>query len=748
MTDVTGSDTVGDDRFYIFDRSTAKFVSTDKASEEQLRLYGQSVYTSAGSGRARVMTVFDPRGEPTSYSVSQTSRQGQLVPAGRAAGREGLAAQRKRERDRVRQSVDYQRNELIATERRRKIESLQVDLLNEANWENMTTYTKELLASDFSLLDDESVGFAEFGRSEFKSKVMDYVFFGTPSSPGLFMDGVSDEYVYIPELDRFKNATFASEEERLNSQIYTADEVTRQLGEFDPIADEFGLPVVRSGIRAVSRVVGAIKTAYDSMFYPLEFRDIEGFPRNAFSELIKVDANNKTTVINVANPEILIPWITNNYELLTPSQQRKMDQLVGDARENFESTVPPSGPRRYRPMPSNPWEAIETPEARAERIALGQRQEAQDAVPPRRQELERERQAAGVEIRNVARTRAREIEQALLMNTLAANIQDSVTRDQQSYEFFSTPLGFQSTELVESRRTYQDTDRYKEIRDELTSSPVSLERKQELDQELFELQQETPDETFLQFRPGFGAYTTNDQILLTQARLLTEGSSSTNLLSRSQREEMSRRGAEMQSSARRDLSRSQEQPLDAGEANLLLRRISANPVKMAQLKQRLLAVGGSDENYVDDTSMDTQTISLWQQTVAMANNAGQDPEKWLADLQSNPAAKQRMNNRNNSGPAAFTVRLPSQDDVAEVVQDVARRRLGQQLAPEQAKQLAAAYVSMAESSFRSQQGATTVTDPMDAQTFAQQQIGQQFGSDEMVYQTGLQLDTLIEMIGG
>lgn len=753
MTDITG---ITNDDTFIWDSDLSKFVPVSSASTEQIRLYGTELYTLAGSGRVARMQPINPTGAEVVYSISESNRRGERVTAGRAAGRAGAAVRRQQqraERERLGRSVAIaqdtaavRRSEFDAdmAERRQKIEALQVDFQNETLWQEMNAYTKQLLYSDPSLLED-----IELRGGLDTATVMDYVFFGTPRSPGLFMEGVSNEYVWIPELRRFKNAMFASEEERMNSKVYTRDDVdnAERLGQFEPLGETLEREILEPA-RAVGR---AIERALPGWFgSPDEFENFPNFPDNVFRDQRRINRSGVTEVVKVANPDVLGPWITSNYETLTPKQQRKIDDLVETSQatyaEDVAATMSPEERRMARNRGYNPWDAIDnrrqeiqtqqqlTPEARQQQTEEQRLRQMYEVSP--------ERRAVGVE---EEQQRANVMRRSALLQNIEQTVRSTIASRYLDYEFTSVPLGFSPDEFVQTTTSLLDDPRYKQLSEDILRVAQEGGDVSELIREQTNLSRTFRPETFYVFRqtPGTVPFTDRDLGLLETARELSDVSG----LSQNQQLRNAQRARSVQRSAARGVK-----PLSEGEAYSRLRNISRDPVAMSQLKQRLLLIPGANEsNYATDTSMDGHTVALWEQAVAMANNEGVDPEFYLAQLSLDPIAQERARSaaRNYSGGGAtFTIRLPSTDDVATIVQDVAYRRIGQRLDSAQAQQVAQAYVQMAESQYRSQQGATTVTEPMSAETFAQQQISQQYGPDEMVYQTGLQLDTLIEMIGG
>jgi len=750
MTDLMDSANPGGGPFFIWDRELAKFVRTDQASEDQIRLYGGSQYTSFGSGRSRVMTPIDPRGAATSYAVTESTRRGELVPAGRAAGRAGLPERR---------GAEAAERQATLEERRRKIEKLEVDVNAESLWQTMDLYTKQLLYSDPSLLEGVPL------RGVDIATVMDYVFFGTPRSPGLFMDGVSNEYVFVRVggVGRFKNAMFASEEERMNSKIYTREDVERagQIPTFEPLGETFEreFPFIvkpaqaaAKGVAEAAKAAGRVAERALPGWFGSEgaFDDIEGFPDGAFTVTRRVTPQMGVEQVKIANADVLGPWIRSNYELLSPAQKRKIEDLVEDARasydEDISSTLSPEEQRVVRGRGLNPWDAIDnrTREMRAD-AAVPEAERLQRAAVSE-QEGRRFAGRYGAEMVQAEET-AEVVAKRQFMNSLASNVEQRIQNRYANYTFVSQPLGFAADELVTVSSVSPLNERLGEI-NQLVRGGMTPDQ-QAVAAALGA--QDAPD--LLAFRTGANGvpmvtYTPREQQEIAQGQAFTRSRGRGQLLTDSEREEAEGRGRALQASATRSFMTEGKKPLTQGQARLLLRDISRNPSKMAKIKQQLVAVGADPDNYISDTSMDATTINAWESAVAQANNAGMDPEVYLAQLQLDPTARNKASSRGPGPGPAFTIRLPSSDDVATIVQDVSQRRIGQRLDSEQAKQIAEAYVSMAESQYRSQQGASTVTDPMSAETFAQQQISSQFGSDEMVYQTGLQLDTLISMIGG
>lgn len=760
MTDMTGA---GGSQFFIWDRDRAEFVATDVASEEQMRRFGQSLYMSAGSGRGRVMTVFDPTGTPTSYAVSESTRRGELVPAGRAAGRAGVAetrqARRAAEGAAATRLVEGRAVARQREERQRELnrDYIDFDYQNDTGWLRISDDAKRMLLGDPTLLENQELSI----RPEV---IMDYVKYGNPNSPGLLMEGLSLYYINVdtPFGRRWINVEHATPEElaaaprqvplEVVNEEYRGSQTYEPLGEYntswevltnlggDEASRRRWQSVVDFFTRAPSGDAGQVRPKNP-------FSNIADFPPDSFSTVTEITTVNGIPGIAqqrvVANPNVLIPWIANNYEGLTPGEKTQIDNLVVFARNNFvEDRVATLSPEEQRMAMrrggvTNPWSRIVTVEAAAEGSTAEAAGNAAGIVttapptPPRQQgtpslrDVVAGRRFAGrYGPQSVERSRRRALYDEMTYN---------IINPMQQYEFRAVPLGFEAEEFDVNRGLRQTIENVQTQIGSATDATVQRGLIDARNQLLA-----SGDETNIYtFREGTLPLTVAQRQYLTLADQYRNASDEEAVAGAA-------RGLSMMRSSNPNVLES-VRPLTPGEAQGLLRR--TGPIQRARIKAQMALLGVADPNkYTTDTSLDKETRDKWEEIVTQANSEGKNPFDYLS--QAVVANRNIVGRGTGSTRAVRELTLPAVDDVVAVVQDVARNRIGRRLDAQTASQVADAYLGVVESNFRAQAGATTFNEAMSAQTFGEQQITQQAGGEEMMYQTGLQLQELVKMIGG
>lgn len=767
MTDITGSD----ERFFIWDREQAKFVATSEASAEQMRRYGESLYTSAGSGRGRVMTVFDPQGRPTSYAVAESTRRGELVPAGRAAGRAGLGE--RREQERVARGVEGE----VATrvvegrqvarqreERQRELnrDYIDFDFQNETGWLRISEDAKRMLLGDPTLLENQDLSIRP-------DVIMDYVKYGNPASPGLLMEGLSLYYINVetPFGRRWINVEHATPEELAAAPRQVPLEVVNDeyrkteyqgLGEYntswDRLTDLGGDEAARRRWESVVDFFTRPTRSTDGAPQSKNpFSDMPNFPQNAFSTRTEIATVNGVPGVSqqtvVANPSVLLPWIVNNYETLSASQKRQIDNLVVYARNNFvEDQVATLSPEEQRIAmrrggATNPWTRIVTAQAASEGATLGTGGNAAGIVTTeqRTQQVEQSAAMTTGDRRFAARYSADEEFVASERRGRATSrrrmfFEEAMNRliyPASQYEFSAVPLGFAQEEFVTKSTKLQAIGNLEQMIRGTDNEDLKTVFQKEKD-DLFALDDET--KTY-QFVEGTAPLTMAQRQYLGLARRYSDANTDEEIAGAA-------RGLSAAAYTRAYGLRSVK-PLTAGEAQKMLRDFG--PVTRSKIKMQMAAMGLADPSkYTTDTSLDKETRDKWEELVLQANSDGVEPLVYLSNAV--VANADIVGKGTGSTRTVRELRLPSVDDVVAVVQDVARNRIGRRLDTETASQVANAYLGVVESNFRTQSGASTFRDPMSAESFGEQQITQQAGGEEMMYQTGLQLQELVKMIGG
>lgn len=706
-------DAEGEGRLFIFDTDEGKFVGTDVATAAQMKRFGQSQYFSVGSGANRVMTTFNPRGEPTSYAVSETTRRGELVPAPRSAGRADSVALRN---DRA--ELEASR----AARLERNAQLLNIDYNNQTDWLQMTDVARRLIVSDPTILEGQTV-------TVDLEAVLDYAMYGTPRSPGLFMGGTSNYFIFDEAANRYLNTTFASDQQMADYGSTMYYRTSR--GQMLTIEENKPGPKVDTEVEDEPRRVQSVM-------------DIEGFPMDAM-------------IGDIADVSIVGPWLEQNAKDLSSDEFRVVNQFLRD-QANIDVY------RQREPGEETPW----APAIRAVRGAETETKERRlrEERERRRQETaEREgialmtsEQQAQAQMESDEGRRAYQREQQRLERfaVLAERLKPQARW--MEFQYTAVPLGFSEQEFQRSSDEDRAFARWNEAKQDLENAklnnseaiPALMAEVETLYTDYVAAAQQGPTVTF---RDGaLVPYSARDRL---DAELAAEyeqralGRSSeqvnaafTNRVRNMQINELRNEGKDFQP---KDL-------LSHGQAMSLLRSVALDsPDRILKLKSELAFVGFADDrNYTSDTSMDGETISGFIDLVAEANNVGMKPMDYLTMKINDPSVIARSNERakNRNSGSGFTIRVPAVDDVASVFQDVARKRIGMQLDQDQVSQMAQSYVQQYESQLRSQMGRDVVSEPVSADTFAEQQINQQFGMDENIYQTGLQLDVLIDMIGG
>jgi hypothetical protein len=698
-------DAEGEGRLFIFDRDEGKFVGTDVASQDQMRRFGDSLYYSVGSGSNRVMTTFNPRGEPTSYAVAESSRRGELVPAPRSEGR----------------AISQELNQSRAARLERNRQLLNIDYNNQTDWLMMTESVRRLVVSDPTVLEGQAVNI------DFEA-VLDYAMYGTPRSPGVFMGGVSNSFIFDESLGRYVNITFASDEQMRQYSDTMYYRTSR--GQMVTVQDNKPGPQVDTEMPEEPRPVRSVT-------------DIEGFPVEAM-------------IGDAADVSIVGPWLEQNAKNFSTEELNIVDRFLRD-QANIDVY------RVREPGVETPWAgAIRA--VRQTREDAREQKQREDRERRRQETIEREgivlmtpeqEMQAQMESDEGRRLARREEQRRQMFADIAAKLKPESRWMEMQYN--AVPLGFSEQEFARADAAAAAQLRFNQatqaLEDAKTSNPDAVPQlKAVVDLLETEFMAARQQDAGFTFREGvFIPYSARDRLDASLAqeyeqRALGRTAENVNAV-------FSQRVRNLAINEQRLQPGTDFRPQDLlteGQAMSMLRSIASTPSEMIKLKTQLAFVYGREEQYTSDTAVDSGTVNNFIELVTESNNAGMKPLEYLKMALNDPSVVERSNERarKRGGGGGFTIRVPAVDDVATVFQDVARRRVGMQLDQEQVKQMAQTYVQQYESQLRGQMGRDVIKEPMSADTFAEQQISQQFGGEETVFQTGLQLDTLIEMIGG
>jgi hypothetical protein len=172
--------------------------------------------------------------------------------------------------------------------------------------------------------------------------------------------------------------------------------------------------------------------------------------------------------------------------------------------------------------------------------------------------------------------------------------------------------------------------------------------------------------------------------------------------------------------------------------------------KLQDLYSRLSQVDPNwdDRKVLDFNGIDEYTSDRFEKFAYSAQNQGLTVEQYLDQLMNDPDQISRVQReRRNSGGSGVTIRLPSDDDLTSVFKYVSQATIGRTLPKEVYQSMIDAYKPQLVRFQQQLQGGGTVTEPPQAETFAEGQIKEQFGQEAFTYKMGGFLDRLSQ-IGG
>jgi hypothetical protein len=173
--------------------------------------------------------------------------------------------------------------------------------------------------------------------------------------------------------------------------------------------------------------------------------------------------------------------------------------------------------------------------------------------------------------------------------------------------------------------------------------------------------------------------------------------------------------------------------------------------KLQDLYSRLSQVDPNwdDRRVLDFNGIDEYTTDRFEKFAASAQNQGLTVEQYLDQLMNDPDQISRVQReRRNSGGGGVTIRLPSDDDLTSVFKYVSQATIGRTLPKEVYQSMIEAYKPQLVQFQQQLQGGGTVTEPPQAETFAESQIEQQFGQEKFTYKLGGFLNELSKLAGG
>jgi hypothetical protein len=172
--------------------------------------------------------------------------------------------------------------------------------------------------------------------------------------------------------------------------------------------------------------------------------------------------------------------------------------------------------------------------------------------------------------------------------------------------------------------------------------------------------------------------------------------------------------------------------------------------KLSDAYQRIASVrpGMNVDKISDINGIDDYGYKEFSSFVFDAQRMGLTYQQYLAQLENDPEQLSRVAQERRSGGGGVTVRLPSDDDLTSVFKYVSQATIGRTLPKEVYQSMIDAYKPQLVRFQQQAAGGGTVTEPPQAETFAQTQIEQQFGQEAFTYKMGGFLDRLSQIGGG
>jgi hypothetical protein len=193
-----------------------------------------------------------------------------------------------------------------------------------------------------------------------------------------------------------------------------------------------------------------------------------------------------------------------------------------------------------------------------------------------------------------------------------------------------------------------------------------------------------------------------------------------------------------------------EKYLSASDVQPTLRDLGVQN-KLPDLYQRLAAVmpSFSMDRVMDINGVDDYAIDQFAQFTANAQRNNMTWDEYLAQLENDPEHLSRVaQTRRRAGGSAPAIRLPSDDDLTQVFKYVSQATIGRTLPKDVYQGMIDAYKPQLVRFQQQLQGGGQVTEPPQAETFAETQIEQQFGQEAFTYQLGGFLNELSKLAGG
>jgi hypothetical protein len=170
-----------------------------------------------------------------------------------------------------------------------------------------------------------------------------------------------------------------------------------------------------------------------------------------------------------------------------------------------------------------------------------------------------------------------------------------------------------------------------------------------------------------------------------------------------------------------------------------------NLLKASMVATGLLTDEEAGSYNIRDLDSNPKIRNQWYRAVAVAQANGEDPYGFLLNMVRNG---DMFSTTRQSQRPALTVRLTNREDIREVANSVASRRIGRALTDQEIESFATAYQRM-ERDYQMQAAyGGEVEAPPQAQTAATTMLQSEFGDEYETFQMGNTLDTFRQILGG
>jgi hypothetical protein len=341
--------------------------------------------------------------------------------------------------------------------------------------------------------------------------------------------------------------------------------------------------------------------------------------------------------------------------------------------------------------------------------------------------------------------------QQFVNNQRLTDLANNLVRFVQHQNFSQIPLGFADEDFIAmpSEELQKVLEQQTDLRLKHQSAQTQTE-KDKIFNDILDLETQAAElrasgAVSYTSRPGLGPTTRTDQTIIDYTKRLQADPSKYTV--DAIRQDM-RMLAEMRKMP--GMSIDTENFMSARDVGPTLRQY-AREGKLPDLYERLSRVMPSWNfgNVLDINGIDDYTENKVAEFASSAQRLGLTMEQYLNQLSNDPEHLSRVQEfQRSSGDRRPAIRLPSDDDLTSVFKYVSQATIGRTLPKEVYQSMIDAYKPQLVQFQQQLQGGGTVTEPPQAETFAEGQIEQQFGQEKFTYQLGGFLNELSKLAGG